>query len=67
MPNNLSDLDDYKLVNWECKIGINAVPANQLVFPPVPDIEGVAYPGWTGVQVKVRPNQAVACTMNVTR
>jgi hypothetical protein len=25
------------------------------------------YPGWTGVQVKVRANQAVSCTLNVTR
>ncbi len=65
MPHNLSDLTDYRLVGWSCKAGITDI--TDLEFPPVLDVDGVAYPGWTGVRVKVRANQAVACSMNVTR
>jgi hypothetical protein len=65
MPNNLSDLTAYHLVGWECKAGIT--PLTGLEFPPVLDVNGVAYPGWTGVKVQVRANQAVSCTMNVAR
>jgi prepilin-type N-terminal cleavage/methylation domain-containing protein len=65
MPNNLSDLTAYHLVGWECKAGIT--PITDLEFPPVVDVNGVAYPGWTGVRVKVRANQAVSCAMDVAR
>lgn len=62
MPHNLSDLTGYSPVGWSCKSGIT--PITGLEFPPVNDVE---YPGWTGVRVRVAANQAVSCTLNVTR
>lgn len=62
MPHNLSDLTGYSPLGWECKSGIT--PLTGLEFPPVNDVE---YPGWTGVRVRVAANQAVSCTLNVTR
>lgn len=62
MPHNLSDLTGYSPVGWSCASGTK--PITDLEFPPVNDVE---YPGWTGVRVKVAANQAISCTLNVTR
>jgi len=59
MPQNYSELTGYQPVNWVCKAGINS-----RTFTTVP-IPGQTT--WTGIRVQVAANEAVSCTLNVTR
>jgi prepilin-type N-terminal cleavage/methylation domain-containing protein len=63
IPHDLSSLTGYSPAStpWSCKAGITNLTA--------PNMEPVTIPGeaWTGVRLKVAPNTAVSCTLNVTR
>ncbi len=63
IPHDLSSLIGYAPAStpWTCKAGITQLSA--------PNMEAVTIPGepWTGVRLRVAPNTAISCTLNVTR
>lgn len=63
IPHDLSSLIGYSPAStpWSCKAGITQLAP--------PNMEPVVIPGepWTGVRLRVAPNTAISCTLNVTR
>lgn len=58
-PQNLDQLTGYDPTGWSCRAG-----AEVLAFTSVP-IAGSTT--WTGIRLRIAPNQAVSCTMAVNK
>ena len=62
VPQGVANLPTIRFQQWACRSGPNSVPTS-----PVPVIaNGTPVPGWQGVRVRVKANQAVACILVVT-
>ena len=59
MPQNYSELTGYQPVGWSCKAGITARTFTSVTIP--------GQSTWTGIRVRVAANEAVSCTLAVTR
>lgn len=58
VPQNLSDLVGYSPNAWSCRAGVNDRPLTALPIDGSP---------WSGIRVRVAANEAVACTLSVTK
>ena len=62
VPQGVANLPTIQFLQWACRSGPNSVPMSS-----VPVIaNGAPVPGWEGVRVRVKANQAVSCTLVVT-
>lgn len=57
-PEDNANLIGYRTVSWECKAGPDQRPVET-----VPSSNGT----WSGVKVRIQPNEAISCVHNVTK